>query len=114
MSARAESAKMLASLMGIDPDDAAERLDRKVLITASGHRSASGLAAEVVSLLERTLASRTNLKRPISNWSLGMPAPGARRRSCTRPPMQPESLSDPLRSSAERPRLTRWWSSSMT
>ncbi|MDO9589031.1 MAG: ThiF family adenylyltransferase [Brevundimonas sp.] len=56
MSARAESAKMLASLMGVDPDEAAERLDRKVLITASVQRSASGLAAEVVGLLERTLA----------------------------------------------------------
>jgi molybdopterin/thiamine biosynthesis adenylyltransferase len=46
---------MLASLMGIDPDEAAERLDRKVLVTAGDHPSAPGLAAEVARLLERTV-----------------------------------------------------------
>lgn len=56
MTARDESAKMLASLMGIEPDEAAERLDRKVLITVSGQPAAAGLAAEVTLLLERTVA----------------------------------------------------------
>lgn len=56
MTARDESARMLASLMGIDQDEAAERLDRKVLITVSDQPSAKSLASEVTLLLERTLA----------------------------------------------------------
>lgn len=56
MTARDESARMLASLMGIDQDEAAERLDRRVLITVSDQRSARSLASEVTLLLERTLS----------------------------------------------------------
>lgn len=55
MTAREESAKMLSSLMGIEQDEAAERLDRKVLITVSRHPSAVSLASEVSLLLERTV-----------------------------------------------------------
>lgn len=46
---------MLASVMGVDEDEASERLDRTVLVTAAADSSSRNLASEIVALLERTL-----------------------------------------------------------
>lgn len=48
-----ENARMLASLLGIEEADAAERLDRTVLVTAARGFAAAG--GEVEDLLERTI-----------------------------------------------------------
>lgn len=48
-----ENARMLASLLGIEEADAAERLDRKVFVTAAP--GFAGAAREVEDLLERTI-----------------------------------------------------------
>lgn len=53
VSAAAENARMLASLLGIDEDEAAERLQRRVLITAAG--TTLPWAKQIRELLERTV-----------------------------------------------------------
>lgn len=53
VSAAAENARMLASLLGIDEDEAAERLQRRILITAAD--DALPWANQIRELLERTV-----------------------------------------------------------
>lgn len=58
-----ENARMLASLLGIDEGDAAERLDKTVRLTAAPEFAAVG--AEVLDLLERTIhVARSDDRRP--------------------------------------------------
>jgi len=50
-----ENARMLASLIGVDEDEAAERLDCTVLVTVAADRISQNWAGEVCALLERTV-----------------------------------------------------------
>jgi molybdopterin/thiamine biosynthesis adenylyltransferase len=54
MSGVAENARMLAALLGVDEDEAAERLQRRVLVTAAAGL-ATAWAREIAGLLERTV-----------------------------------------------------------
>lgn len=54
MSGAAENARMLAALLGVEEEEATERLQRRVLITADDG-PAAGWAAEIVTMLERTV-----------------------------------------------------------
>jgi hypothetical protein len=53
VSAAIENARMLAALLGVDEEEAAERLDRRVLLTAADG-PARAWAGEIAELLERT------------------------------------------------------------
>lgn len=69
-----ENARMLASLLGIDEADAAERLDRTVLVTAAPGLAAA--AGEVEDLLERTInAARPSQGKPDLELVLGPAEP---------------------------------------
>ena len=50
-----ENARMLASLIGVDEDEAAERLDCTVLMTVATDAVSQTWAAEIQALLERTV-----------------------------------------------------------
>ncbi|MBZ9649740.1 hypothetical protein K9B33_19565 [Sphingobium sp. 3R8] len=50
-----ENARMLASLIGVNEDEAAERLDRTVLITSASDEKSQSWASEICALLERTI-----------------------------------------------------------
>jgi len=54
LSAAAENARMLAALLGVDEEAAAERLERRVLLTAA-EGPARSWAGEIAELLERTV-----------------------------------------------------------
>lgn len=54
MSGAAENARMLAALLGVDEDEAAERLQRRVLVTAA-EGSPTDWAGEIAALLDRTV-----------------------------------------------------------
>ncbi len=69
-----ENARMLASLLGIEEADAAERLDRTVLVTAAPSLAAA--AGEVEDLLERTIhATRPGQGKPDLELVLGPAEP---------------------------------------
>ncbi len=55
LSAAAENARMLAALLGVDEEAAAERLERRVLLTAAEDEPARSWAGEIAELLERTV-----------------------------------------------------------
>src|SRR5690606_1365875 len=69
-----ENARMLASLLGIDEADAAERLDKTVLVTAAP--CLADAAGEVEDLLERTIhAARPSQGKPDLELVLGPAEP---------------------------------------
>lgn len=51
----AENARMLAALIGVDEEEAAERLQRCVLITAASSSQLAAWAAEIAALIDRTI-----------------------------------------------------------
>lgn len=55
MSAALETARMLASLLGVDEDDATSRLDRTVLVTTDASKAA--WAAEIEAMVARTVST---------------------------------------------------------
>lgn len=59
INAQQENARMLASLIGIQEDEAAERLNRTVLITSASDEKSQRWASEICSLIERTVAITT-------------------------------------------------------
>ncbi|WP_421736555.1 ThiF family adenylyltransferase [Caulobacter sp.] len=75
MTAAAENARMLAALMGAELDEAAERLDRKVLVTSDGSPSALAWGSEIVALLERTVAVTTHPQQADVELIIGQAAP---------------------------------------
>lgn len=50
-----QNARMLASLLGIDEEAAAERLDRSILVTCANDTASSTWAVEIETLLQRTV-----------------------------------------------------------
>lgn len=60
MNAMRENVRMLAALMGVDEEEAGERLDRTVLVTVAGDAASSAWAAEIGSLLVRTIGVTTH------------------------------------------------------
>lgn len=53
--AQQENARMLASLIGVHEDEAAERLNRTVLITSALDEKSQNWAIEIRALIERTV-----------------------------------------------------------
>lgn len=73
VSGAAENARMLAALLGVDEGEAAERLQRRVLITAAD--SAAGWADEIAALLERTIVLTDDPAAADVELLVGRPAP---------------------------------------
>jgi hypothetical protein len=74
VSGGAENARMLAALLGVDEGEAAERLQRRVLITAAD-RSAAIWASEIAALLKRTIMLTDDPARADVELLVGGPAP---------------------------------------
>ncbi|MGC1861288.1 MAG: ThiF family adenylyltransferase [Methylocystis sp.] len=64
ITAAQENARMLASILGIEEDDASERLNRRVLITSSPDKAEAAWAAEIGALLGRTVSLATSHTEP--------------------------------------------------